>query len=36
VELVVLAVALLVSWGIRSLVLMVLRTRAIAKQRPPG
>jgi hypothetical protein len=35
-ELVVLAIALLLYWAIRSLVLMVLRTRAVARQRPPG
>jgi hypothetical protein len=35
-ELVVLAVALLVTWAIRSLVLFVWRTRSVAKQPPPG
>jgi hypothetical protein len=35
-ELIVLAAALLVYWGIRSLVLIALRTRAISKQKPPG
>lgn len=35
-ELVVLAAALLLYWGIRSLVLMLWRTQAISKQKPPG
>ena len=34
-ELVFLAAALLLYWAIRSLVLLVIRTRRIAKTRPP-